>query len=235
MHMHTAQGGDPRASVPAVSSPSTSTSFSEEVLARLDRLPPFGRRVLKVPFRLNHPVWVADRPIDPRRHIVHQALPQPGGMEGARGARRPDHQRPAGPQRPALGAAPGRGARGRPGRGRRQAAPRAGRRQRRQQPARQRQPERAARPAARTRLEPTPTRPRLVGGAGRRDQAARSRCPAAPADGANVPALVQIRRGSDVTPPRPLLDVPRTSFNARPRPAPQLRDLHAPARRAQGA
>ena len=27
-------------------------------------------------------------------------------------------------------------------------------------------------------------------------------------------ALVKIRRGSDVTPPRPLLDVPRTSFNA---------------------
>jgi WS/DGAT/MGAT family acyltransferase len=29
----------------------------------------------------------------------------------------------------------------------------------------------------------------------------------------NVTALVKIRRGSDVTPPRPLLDVPRTSFN----------------------
>ena len=48
------------------------------MLARLDRLPPFGRRVLNVPFRLNHPVWVADRPLDMRRHIVHQALPEAG-------------------------------------------------------------------------------------------------------------------------------------------------------------
>ena len=60
-------------------------SFSEEVLARLDRLPPFRRRVLNVPFRLNHPVWVADRPLDMSRHIVHQALPKPAGDEGARG------------------------------------------------------------------------------------------------------------------------------------------------------
>src|SRR3954453_13180741 len=55
--------------------------FGQEVLARLDRLPPFGRRVLNVPFRLNHPVWVSDRPLDIRRHIVHQALPAPGGMK----------------------------------------------------------------------------------------------------------------------------------------------------------
>ena len=55
--------------------------FGQEVLARLDRLPPFGRRVLNVPFRLNHPVWVSDRPLDMRRHIVQQALPRPGGMK----------------------------------------------------------------------------------------------------------------------------------------------------------
>ena len=37
-------------------------------------------------------------------------------------------------------------------------------------------------------------------------------------------ALVKIRRGSDVSPPRPILDVPRTSFNGAARLAPQLRD-----------
>ena len=58
--------------------------FGEEVLARLDRLPPFGRRVVNVPFRLNHPVWVADRPLDISRHVVHQALPRrrDGGAGG---------------------------------------------------------------------------------------------------------------------------------------------------------
>ena len=39
-------------------------TIETNIPARLDRLPPFGRRVLQVPFRLNHPVWVADRPID---------------------------------------------------------------------------------------------------------------------------------------------------------------------------
>ena len=39
-------------------------AFGAEVLARLDRLPPFGRRMQEVPLRLNHPVWVADRPLD---------------------------------------------------------------------------------------------------------------------------------------------------------------------------
>src|SRR3954451_4242084 len=61
-------------------------SFAEEVLARLDRLPPFGRRVLNVPFRLNHPVWVADRPLDMSRHIVHQALPR--SRDGRAGGRK---------------------------------------------------------------------------------------------------------------------------------------------------
>ena len=51
-----------------------------ELLARLDLLPPLQRRVVKVPFQLNHPVWVADRQIDPARHIRVHRVPAPGGM-----------------------------------------------------------------------------------------------------------------------------------------------------------
>ena len=41
-------------------------------MARLHRLPPLLRRALPVPFWLNHPMWIADRPIDPARHLFHQ-------------------------------------------------------------------------------------------------------------------------------------------------------------------
>src|SRR4051794_39561743 len=58
-------------------------TFAQEVLARLHRLPPFGRRALNVPFRLNPPGWVAGRPSDMSRHIVRQALPR--RRDGGRG------------------------------------------------------------------------------------------------------------------------------------------------------
>src|SRR5680860_1168050 len=45
-----------------------------QLLARLHRLPPFQRRVLPVPFALNHPMWVTDRPIDPVSY-THLTLP----------------------------------------------------------------------------------------------------------------------------------------------------------------
>jgi WS/DGAT/MGAT family acyltransferase len=54
--------------------------LSTELLARLDLLPPLRRRVLKVPFQLNHPVWIADRPIDLGRHIRVHHVEAPGGM-----------------------------------------------------------------------------------------------------------------------------------------------------------
>ncbi|SDO47762.1 Diacylglycerol O-acyltransferase [Nocardioides szechwanensis] len=55
-------------------------AFSTGLLDRLDDLPPLRRRVLPVPFALNHPVWVADRPIDPKRHFFHHHVPAPGGL-----------------------------------------------------------------------------------------------------------------------------------------------------------
>ena len=56
--------------------------FTEVVLERLKDLPAFGRRALKVPFGLNHPLWIADRPIDPAQHVFVHRVPEPGGMAG---------------------------------------------------------------------------------------------------------------------------------------------------------
>jgi len=47
--------------------------------ARLDRLPPFRRRVVPVPLGLGHPVWVEDPAFDIARHVVRRHLPPPAG------------------------------------------------------------------------------------------------------------------------------------------------------------
>ena len=189
-------------------------TFAEEVLARLDRLPPFGRRVVHVPFRLNHPVWVADRPLDMSRHIVHQALPKPGGqreleelvgriisvpldrgiplwelhlVEGLEGGRI------AVVAKLHHALADGNAANN-------LLANVTG----------ERGPAGPPHP-----LEPTPTRARLVADAVRDFVRQLFSLPALLRRTAtNVTALVKIRRGSEVNPPRPLLDAPRTSFNA---------------------
>ncbi len=194
-------------------------TFSDEVLARLDRLPPFGRRVLNVPFRLNHPVWVADRPLDMSRHIVHQALPR--SRDGGRGGMKEledlvgriisvplDRNIPLWELHLVEGLEGGRVAvvaklhhaladgnaannllanvTGARG------------------------PD--GLPHA---LEPTPTRTQLLADAVKDFVEQLFSLPALVRRTAtSVAALVKIRRGSDVTPPRPLLDVPRTSFNA---------------------
>lgn len=56
--------------------------FTKQLLARLNQLPPLKRRVLPVPFALNHPLWVTDRPIDLSRHVFQHPVPAPGGMAG---------------------------------------------------------------------------------------------------------------------------------------------------------
>ena len=187
--------------------------FGEEVLARLDRLPPFGRRVLPIPFRLNHPMWVSDRPLDMRRHVIHQALPKPGGMkeleelvgriisqpldrsiplwelhlvEGLEGGR------VAVVAKLHHALADGNAANNLLG-----------------NVTGARGPDGPSHP-----LEPTPTRLALVGAALRDAIVQLFTVPAlVRRTVTNVVALVKIRRGSDASPPRPLLDVPRTSFN----------------------
>jgi WS/DGAT/MGAT family acyltransferase len=77
MHLHVA--------IAAVIDPSTmSTPYSFEdlkafVAHRLMREPTFRRRVVEVPFRLNHPLWVEDPHLDLDYHIRRHVLPAPGG------------------------------------------------------------------------------------------------------------------------------------------------------------
>jgi diacylglycerol O-acyltransferase len=54
--------------------------LKEELVDRLHLLPPFRRRVQKVPFQLNHPVWVEDRDVDADRHVLRAQVPAPGGL-----------------------------------------------------------------------------------------------------------------------------------------------------------
>ncbi len=54
--------------------------LQEELAARLHLLPPFRRRVVRVPFQVHHPVWVEDRDFDQSQHVRRDLLPAPGGM-----------------------------------------------------------------------------------------------------------------------------------------------------------
>ena len=56
--------------------------LTDEILARLEELPPLSRRALPAPLHLNHPLWITDRAVDPRHHVFAHDVPAPGGMEG---------------------------------------------------------------------------------------------------------------------------------------------------------
>ena len=77
MHMHTL-----KIAVIEPPEPFALERFSHEVISRLERLPPLRRRVLPTPLGLFHPVWVGDRPLDPAYHFFHREVPAPGGMRG---------------------------------------------------------------------------------------------------------------------------------------------------------
>lgn len=55
-------------------------SFVGGTLARLKRLPPMRRRVVMIPFGLNHPMWVTQRRINPDRHLLRHRVPGDGTM-----------------------------------------------------------------------------------------------------------------------------------------------------------
>jgi diacylglycerol O-acyltransferase len=48
--------------------------------SRLPRIPMFRRRLVEVPFRIHHPVWVEDPDFDLDFHVRRMAVPAPGGM-----------------------------------------------------------------------------------------------------------------------------------------------------------
>ncbi|CAN5807452.1 wax ester/triacylglycerol synthase family O-acyltransferase [soil metagenome] len=51
----------------------------EELGRRMHLLPPFRRRLVEVPFRLHHPVWIEDPDFDLDWHVRRVAVPAPGG------------------------------------------------------------------------------------------------------------------------------------------------------------
>jgi diacylglycerol O-acyltransferase / wax synthase len=79
MHMHVA--------MTAIFDPSTMpggyefTKIKEFIESRLHLVPPFRRRIVEVPFRLNHPIWVEDPEFDLDYHIRRIGAPSPGGHE----------------------------------------------------------------------------------------------------------------------------------------------------------
>jgi WS/DGAT/MGAT family acyltransferase len=50
------------------------------ILDRIPLVPVFQRRLVEVPLRLGHPVWVDDPEFDIDNHLRRAALPSPGGM-----------------------------------------------------------------------------------------------------------------------------------------------------------
>ncbi len=77
MHMHVA--------MTAIFDPSTMEggysfqAIKDFIASRLHLVPPFRRRVVSVPFRLNHPIWVEDPDFDLDYHIRRIGAPAPGG------------------------------------------------------------------------------------------------------------------------------------------------------------
>ncbi len=49
------------------------------IASRVDRIPPFHRRLMPVPLRLHHPVWIDDPDFSIDNHVFRAALPAPGG------------------------------------------------------------------------------------------------------------------------------------------------------------
>jgi WS/DGAT/MGAT family acyltransferase len=76
-HMHTLK-------VSFLDTSSVPGGYTFEALAagmgeRLHLLPPFRRRIQKVPLQLHHPVWVEDAHIDLSAHLRRVVVPAPGG------------------------------------------------------------------------------------------------------------------------------------------------------------
>ncbi|MEY2588450.1 MAG: diacylglycerol O-acyltransferase / wax synthase [Acidimicrobiaceae bacterium] len=53
--------------------------FQHELERRLHLLPPFRRRIVEVPGRINHPVWIEDPGFDLSFHVRRVTVPAPGG------------------------------------------------------------------------------------------------------------------------------------------------------------
>jgi len=56
-------------------------SVRDLVASRLPLAAPFRRRLVEVPFKLHHPMWVEDPDFDLDYHVRRACLPAPGGLE----------------------------------------------------------------------------------------------------------------------------------------------------------
>lgn len=54
--------------------------FKDVLEERLHLLPPFRRRLVEVPLRVHHPVWIEDPAFDLAHHVRRVGCPLPGGM-----------------------------------------------------------------------------------------------------------------------------------------------------------
>jgi diacylglycerol O-acyltransferase len=56
-------------------------SVRDTIAGRIPLAAPFRRRLVEVPFKLYHPVWIEDPDFDLDYHVRRACLPQPGGLE----------------------------------------------------------------------------------------------------------------------------------------------------------
>src|SRR5262249_35919505 len=50
----------------------------DQIRSRIHLVPPFTRRLVTVPLRLHHPLWIEDPSFDLNLHVRRPALPSPG-------------------------------------------------------------------------------------------------------------------------------------------------------------
>jgi len=60
------------------SHPATLDDIKQLILERIHLLPPYRRRLVEVPFGLDHPYWIEDPDFDIDFHVRHMGLPPPG-------------------------------------------------------------------------------------------------------------------------------------------------------------
>jgi diacylglycerol O-acyltransferase len=78
LHMHTLKISVVDAS--SVPGGYTFKRFKDVLEERLHLLPPFRRRIVEVPGRIHHPVWIEDPNFDLAAHVRRVGCPAPGGM-----------------------------------------------------------------------------------------------------------------------------------------------------------
>jgi WS/DGAT/MGAT family acyltransferase len=62
----------------SASVPSTFEDVKRLIEERIHLLPPYRRRLVEVPFGLDHPYWIEDPDFDLDFHVRHMGLPAPG-------------------------------------------------------------------------------------------------------------------------------------------------------------